>query len=70
MATLVHSDVYVALVDAGVSPDRAGVVAPADPRVPTPNRADIVTMLQAVLLKLDGLDKRIQALEQRFAPLP
>jgi hypothetical protein len=38
--------------------------------VPSPTLTDVVTMLQAVLLKLDTLDKRIQAVEQRLALSP
>jgi hypothetical protein len=45
MATLVHSELYFALLHAGVSTDIARAVAHADPRVPTPNLADIVTRL-------------------------
>jgi hypothetical protein len=70
MATLVHSELYFALLHAGVSTDIAGVVAHADPRVPSPNLTEVVTMLQAVLLKLDTLDKRLQAVEQRLALSP
>jgi hypothetical protein len=70
MATLVHSELYFALLHAGVSTDIARAVAHADPLVPTPNLTEVVTMLQAVLLKLDALDKRIQALEQRLSPSP
>jgi hypothetical protein len=70
MATLVHSELYVALLHAGVNTDIARVVAHADPQVPRPNLTDVVTMLQAVLLKLDQLDKRLQAVEQRLALAP
>ena len=70
MATLVHSELYCALVDAGVSTDIARMVAHADPRVPTPNLTEVVTMLQAVLLKLDTLDKRLQVVERHLTLSP